>query len=356
MENLIGKRFPSLGKRILYAYIAAYPAFKPVDGVAVESQRQMHAFLRDMLTAYYENPALIGVADEPDDCYQGAQLNNAKPALIKAMEKIEGKFIAAVEPLIELGKHGEIVGDQWRIDKSDRSISKTFAAKLEALGLSVVQDKARSIISSDAYPQMFPAWKAYAAADDERAQKITRVIAFIYQKYLGRVYTTGDHFAALMDDPAALGRLEAFFRARGFACANGDLNNKTRFAYVKWLKEYKGGETASMRVSLNWRKERQLLFEFRVPAFRTLLAGYETWDEELRAFVFSRLKTCDGCGYCTQTDRSGKRPRLCAPLSLGGETAMKCPLFPWFTWNAMTGRDIDLLLRLFDMAEDNRAR
>ncbi len=355
MENMLGKTFPSLGKRILYAYIAAYPAFKPVEGIPAESQRQMHAFLRDMLTAYYENHAMIGVGEEQDDCYLGGQLNNSRPELIKAMEKIEGKFVAAVEPMIELGAHGEATDGKWVVEKADKAVSKALRERLEALGLTVAQTKAETIISSDKYPRMFTAWRAYAAADDRGAQKITRVVAFIYQKYLGRVYTAAEQFAALIPDRAALERLEDFFRARGFVCSNDDLANKTRFAYVKWLKEYAGGETASMRVSLNWRKDRQLIFEFRVPAFRLLLKEYGTWDEETRAFVFGRLKTCDGCGYCTQTDKTGRRPRLCAELVSGGETALKCPLFPWFTWNDPALRGMDKLLSLFEKADAGMA-
>lgn len=41
VENKLGQGFDSLGKRILYSYVATYPDFKPVDnGVNYESQKQ----------------------------------------------------------------------------------------------------------------------------------------------------------------------------------------------------------------------------------------------------------------------------------------------------------------------------
>ncbi len=74
-------------------------------------------------------------------------------------------------------------------------------------------------------------------------------------------------------------------------------------------------------------------------------------DSELQKFVFHRLKTCDICGYCTQTDKSGNRLCLALDLSCEGNTLRKCPLYPNLSWSYINESDIDLILRLFEFSE-----
>lgn len=75
-------------------------------------------------------------------------------------------------------------------------------------------------------------------------------------------------------------------------------------------------------------------------------------DDELKDLVFNRTKTCDGCGYCIQTDKTGKRKRLGLPLRLKDETGVKCPLFPSFTWGNADESVIGHVKKLFDFAEE----
>ena len=126
---------------------------------------------------------------------------------------------------------------------------------------------------------------------------------------------------------------------------------KTRYAEVKWSKEYSKNELAYMRAYFNWRKKNQMVFEFRLPQFRNMLNSYYDMEKELQTFVFGRLKTCDHCGYCTQTDKSGKRPCLAMDLSCNGETLSKCPLYPNLTWNDMNANDLNRMLSLFELSE-----
>lgn len=344
--------FPSLAARVLNAYVAAYPVFKAADGVDEASQRDFHAFMKDALTDMYQRPSIIG-ADEtvPDDCYHGGQLNNTKPALIAAMEKVESKFASFIESLMTLGKCGQAVGQTLVIDKTAKTVGASLCEKLAAVGIDVSREKTRAVLSCPAHPALFPAFCAYARCDDEAATKISRVMRFVHARYFGRVYNVSDFFGALLPNRSAADALEAFFSARGYQLYNEDINNKTRYAYVKWLKEYPKGETGSLRVSYNWRKDEPLIFEFRVPGFRALLADFDVWDDALKRFVLSHLKTCDGCGYCNQTDKTGKRPRLTMQLTCDGKASGKCPLYPWFVWNDMQESDLAHMRTLFDMAE-----
>lgn len=350
IPNMLGKGFPTLAQRVYYSYIATYPVFKPLPGISEASQRDMYDFMAHTLKVIYEQPSIVGAAEEPDDCYTGWALNNSKPELIKAMEKIEAKFVSFIESLIQTGKRGAVEDDSFIIHKTDMTVSKALRQRLEAVGIAVSQDKTGAVLRCPDYPKLFPAWRAYSLFDNEGDQKVTRAITFIHARYEGKTNRATEFFSGLISDTSRMEALESFFEERGFTLSNFDIGNKTRFAYVKWLKEFPDKETASMRVSFNWRKDKQLIYEFRLPRFRLMLNDYGDMDDDMKAFIFSRLKTCDNCGYCTQTDKSGKRKRLAMPLVSRGDAADKCPLFPWFTWTELSSNDMDEMLRLFTLA------
>ncbi len=102
-----------------------------------------------------------------------------------------------------------------------------------------------------------------------------------------------------------------------------------------------------MNIYFDFRKLEQMIFEFKAPHLSKVLRSYDQIDDELKALVFNRTKICDGCGYCIQTDKSGKRKRLAIKLEHYGETSAKYPLFPSFVWNDLTEGMIKIVKKLF---------
>ncbi len=94
-----------------------------------------------------------------------------------------------------------------------------------------------------------------------------------------------------------------------------------------------------------------MIFEFKAPHFSKVLKFYDQMDAELKDMVFNRTKICDGCGYCTQTDKAGKRPRLTQVLELNDDIKPKCPFFPSFVWGSLNKEVISKVKKLFDFAE-----
>lgn len=245
IENKIGQDFNSLAERITYSYVATYPDFKPVDnGVCHESQKQMHDFIGDILLYIYEHTDILGLPNEADAYYENWELNNSKPDLIKAMEKIEGKFAGIIEILIKIGLLGEIDNDKLVIKKEKWSITKPIKEKLERLGISCEQGKEKSVLWLSKYPKIFPAWKSYSEMDNGKDTKISRVMAFIHGRYYGRTYKAVDFFSNLVEDTNLLKDLENYLEKNHFHYDNFELNFKTRYACVRWMKEYPKNETA----------------------------------------------------------------------------------------------------------------
>lgn len=353
-ENKIGKNFNNLAQRVLYSYLSTYPRFIPIENAEAgdKSQNQMYEFMQNTMVYIYNNWGILGIAEEADGYYENWQLNNTNPPLIKAMEKIENKFANFIEMLIKIGYTGEIKENNLIILKSKWSIVKSIKEKLQLIGITCEQTKEYTKLSLPQYPLIFWTWKMYSKNDDQNAPKMTRVMSFIHGRYLGKKYRSSDFFGGLIDNKDVLIDLENYLRGNSFDYVNAEPSTQTRYAQVKWTKEYPKDETAFMKVYFNWRKKNQIVFEFKLPQFRILLNSYDKMDENLKDFVFRRLKICDACGYCTQTDKSGKRQKLAVKLVCKNETLNKCPLYPNFTWNYMDKEDLMNIKKLFEFSEN----
>jgi hypothetical protein len=69
-----------------------------------------------------------------------------------------------------------------------------------------------------------------------------------------------------------------------------------------------------------------------------------------RALIMERIKRCDGCGYCTQTHKTGKRPRACIPTTWDGRTTLFCPYYPVFNccWARLDNGTADKITAYLD--------
>lgn len=87
----------------------------------------------------------------------------------------------------------------------------------------------------------------------------------------------------------------------------------------------------------------------RLPMFKTLLTRAGEMPETAARFIAQNTKTCDGCRYCVQTDKTGERP-LAAIKVLGKP---KCPMFPGFSfnWRALPPELSEGMLSVLDAVE-----
>jgi hypothetical protein len=345
-ENKLGQSFENLGKRIIYSFLATYPEFKPVANCDASelSQRQMYDFLYDTIEIIYNDLPLINVADEPDECYEWWQLNNVKPELILKMQKIEKNLIDFFEYFIKIGLSGEVADNALIINKSDMKISYKTKEKLSLVGLICEETKDRYIISHRKYNELFPAWKLHCSVPKDGIIRSRNMMNFLQGMFGGKQYTASRMFGKICNQEQ-IAELESYFLKKGYTAVNNEMN-------VKYEKEYPKKQKAHMHIYYDWRKKNQMVFGFKVPQFSTVVKSYESMDDELKALVFDRTKTCDGCGYCIQTDKTGKHPRLALPLEFNGKTLLKCPLFPVIAWNNTDETMIRIVKELYDLAED----
>lgn len=345
----LGQPFKSLGARIICAYLASYPEFVPAaDDLYPESQRQLHSFFHDMIEACYQNPELIGISPEPDRCFEERwHLNNRNPELMDAMLKIEKKFLDWVGTLHKLGTMGELRGGCLFVPKSAWKLTSKILEKFLQFGLQSETTPEGVLISCKTYPAIFPALKWRTGIAPGQGGQIACLIRFLLGTVPGRPYRATQMFGKLYADSAWLLDLESFFEKLGYTCSNDE-----RWPSVRWEKEYPGKERGYLHITYRWRDRLQMCFEFRVPSFRLLLGAYDEMEYALKELCFTRTKVCDNCGYCTQTDKSGHRQKLALPLKYPDGEMLKCPLWPWFSWNEPDGETISKMEKLFLFAEE----
>ena len=348
-QMCLGQSFPTLGARIIYAFYAAYPEYVPDASSPDEGRRRLHEFLHEMLGICYRQPELTGIGPEEDKCFQERWLlNNSNPALMDAMLKIEKKFLDFIGVLYKISQVGQASDDHIYIAKADWKLTSKTLDKWEVFGLSSETTPDGVILRSAKYPNIFPAYKRRAedaAAPGGTLQEV--LTRFLFGSIPSRPYRAAEMFGKLYSDAAWLRELESFFEKQGYTVTNAE-----RWLQVRWDKEYRDKERGHMIISFRWRDRLQMCFEFKVPGFRKLLGYYSQMDYELGELCYTRTKVCDNCGYCTQTDKSGKRAKLALPLTYPGGVTLKCPLWPWFTWNDLDMQTVKKMKMLYQFAEE----
>ncbi len=144
-------------------------------------------------------------------------------------------------------------------------------------------------------------------------------------------------FDRLIGADGRLLRLCSELESRGYRridCFNGE---KITLDYVKQhgkkaepLK-WPWGERTHSGVSLTCEELRlaPCFLWVRMPMYKTVLAALDRLPPSTVAFLARYTKTCDGCRYCVQTDKTHTRPL--AAVKIGDKR--KCPHYPGFTMN-----------------------
>ena len=340
----VRKNFDSLAQRIIYAYKCTYPICIPIeeDKASESSQRQMHGFLHDVINRLYNNPGLLNLQEETDDFYEVWMGNNSKPELDGKMRKIEKVLFDFYAYLYKLGVCGEVNDHNLIISKNNMKFVKKRLQQLEQFGLSSVSNDISTIFYCEKYPELFPAWKLLC--DKKESSAKVNIARFIYCMYDISKFNAEHLFGNLIDDSNLIRELERYFDEKGFHKSFDEFG-------IHWDKEYLDKQKGNAGFSFHWKKREQMAFSFRVPNFRIALSHFEEMNHVLKELTFSRTKICDGCGYCTQMDKTGKRMPLTLDIKYDGKMLGKCPLFPNLTWRNIDNIEVEHIKELFDFTE-----
>ena len=347
-ENKVGKEFDSIAQRLAYSYMALYSKFVPADikEVTVEAQKQTHDFLGGVLCKIYENPAIIGLPLDKDDCFDGEMFKD-KPELTKKMKSLEKKFLGFFDFIYEFGVAGELRENKLYIANTKMKPQKSKLALLEQIGLKseIIADGV--IIYSDEYPELCSGLKCLSAicelADGDMPNRITkqstsremfmRCLFDFNNVSLDRLYGDFEQSGPYLKE------LEDYFISKGYGYHN----------YSGLHKAYPNKQSGSFKVGFGWKSKNQLGYGIDAPSVRVLIEHFNEMDDELKDFVFSRTNICNNCGYCAQI---GKKEIVAVKLTHNGETLIKCPYYPGFGWGSLDEKIVSVAKKFCDFYDD----
>ena len=342
-ESKIGKSFNSLAERVIYGYKCTFPDCLPVaeDKVSEISQRHMHGFFREAICSIYKNPSLLNLPTEKDDFFENWEMMNSRPELIESMRKIEIALLNFYGYLYKLGENGEVKDNKLYISSDKMKFLNKRLMQLKQIGLLSESVKGTTIFYCEKYPELFPAWKLLCKT---KLVSIKHEIArFIYCMYDVSKYKAEHLFGKITGSSTYIRDLEDYFRDNGYNCLFNDYG-------IHWERVYPDKQKGKADFFFDWRRRDQMSYIFHVPSFRSALTYFNRMDNDLKDLTFSRTKKCDGCGYCTQMDKSGKRKPLTITLEYNGQKASKCPLFPNLTWRHIDEQEVKIIKKLFNFA------
>ncbi len=373
-ENRIGSDFDNVSQRLVYNYIATQPELRPVpsDAASETAQRQFYDFVCGIYTALYHDPTLIGMTTDPDETEdrpnpdrvykdEARKHLDARKLRRKNEDKIEGLF-DSMQRMGELGTVGDgaLVVEKEALGLTKRAYT-SLVKQLTALGLQCAEDDGVLRVQTDAYPEMWDAWKLLATLGAAEADvydarwrqevgdkaDLAKWQITTHMRYLGQIKNrifkralfdpAYDYALELMgglsDDAEAFHQFVEMLLAQGFEQSSdwGSGTDVTNFETLAFTKTYAGPEGEPLRLrfitQFESRYHRQLLTKFIEDkvAVKTLLRQLDALPEPLQDLVYGFTGECRACGFCNQTNR--KLPFNSIPAIYRGKPVEMCYYF-----------------------------
>ncbi len=340
-----------------YARAAAY--FISTCAPAPEGEARLAAYrlITGLYALAYDDAAALGWKPLPDASFAPFEQQKGREKDIKSIRDAIAKIEALAKELFDLAEAGQAQEDGLLLPEGSPAPKRALTKALAALGYAF-EDGGRRLSLPRGCAM---ALKELCAISREHIIPITdgpkEDKAFLY--FSRCVFDPHDNWTAKAFDSLLgangllidlCGELEKRSYQR-IDCRDG---KKISLDYVKQhgkkaepVKMAWGERTHSgIEVSFEELRMEPCFVWLRMPMFKTVLAQAERLPATVLDFILNWTKTCDGCRYCVQTDKTGTRPL--AAVKLNGKN--KCPLYPGFTmnWRALTPELCGSLLSVLD--------
>lgn len=331
----MGTVFKNLEQRIVGSYIDTFPTFIPekCNEVTESEQKQFYNFIKNIYLKIFDNPLLLYTKLNEDDFYT-YRFNKAfdkKPKLYEQMQSDVKKLEEFLNVLFEIGISGHIGADKLIIDNSIK-VNKKHLSILEQCGLTSAKENHQTAFFYDNGNEMFRVWKWMATRLGASKLSFSRCLFNSEYSY------ASDVFSRLLGNEKAFYALEKYLMENGYI----RIENRDNQIALDYIKNY---DKKDMPVKDSWAERthggislkyyyyvaKPACISLRVPKLKEILNNFDLMEDELKDFVVKRNKKCDGCRYCVQTDKTGKRNLIFTTVSFDKKYNL-CPLFPGFNY------------------------
>lgn len=309
--------YSSLEQRIAAGYLEQFPAFVPAGDAPVSAgeQRAFYELMKSLYQLLRDEPALFAPALHGDDAFPTRyKTGYGKPELQANVSKGRRAINSLLACMYQMGRSEAV-----RLSRRQRHI-------LSALG---VGDAAG----------LPPAWRWMAARPGADP------VAFAYCRFDPSHVYSAEVYGRLLG-AGAFRQLEVWMLSQGYRAYDlyhtdyVDFQLTLTYANPAWDAarpnqgfEYKIRHTG-IAAQYDICVRNPVSVGLCIPGgLKFFLERFSAMDQGLQDFVLGRTKACDGCRYCVQTDKTGRRPLAAVPVSHRGASHKLCPYFPGYTFS-----------------------
>lgn len=336
------EKYGNLEQRMTSAYLAMLPDFVPKEEAEVGTvqQKEFHDLMKTLYRLLSDDPSLLVPTLHEDDAFPTRYKKGyGKPELEANVLKIERAMKKLLNIMFLAGQGADV--------KPDRRQQRILAH----LG---IRD----------FGRLPAAWTWMANRPNADP------VAFAYCLFDRDHVYSADIYARLLGE-GPFRRLEHWMLSRGYRAYDiyktdwVDYQLKLAYANPVWGEERPGGgneykiKHTGISAQYDAYVRNPVALGLCIPyGLKPFLEHFDEMGQGNQAFVMERTKRCDGCRYCVQTDKGGKRPLASIPISYEGKEHKLCPYFPGYSysWTDIDDALVDRLTAFLDFMDAWRGR
>lgn len=351
MQGMIDKSFENLAQRSIYYFLATYPSFNPInsDYANAYEQKAAYEFIKGIYERLYEQPELLGFKLSADDAFKDWEPQKAKPGLAPAIRSTIKRLEEFIALLWRISIHGQAEERLLLVKKQDVEMKPSSVKQLATFGVRVSKKEMEYVLE---FPFNVKGLQLLAGVSAQNVKQPEDGRQRPYLLFSRGVFDVAapwsrEVFGNMFEDRKPFDTLIDFLELNGYKrIDNKEYNNQISLDYIKcygksedelkwaWAERTHGG----IEIVYEEIKKNQPLISLRIPYFGEILKNSGNMNQQVKDFIISSTKKCDGCRYCVQTDKTGKRPFAYVPV----DNYMLCPLFAGFQyrWKSLDDKTV----------------
>lgn len=323
------KSFNLLHQRIFYNYLLCLSPFKPVksDLADEQAQEQLHRFCGVVLCSAFENPELLGLKAQPDDCFELYVCNNRKPELSKSFRRYGELTESFYRFLCYAALNGTISGSTLTValDKQQMKAAKEALAFLPYLGFGVVKDSLSVTLTASKYPRIFPAMRLLASVNAPGGEITGKTLfSFAMCVFSGDI----DYLIPMIERKMDL---ESGFFAPYFERMLGmgyrferDWGWGAEGPYFSF--QFNNG-VSGVHICFQIHKKHQIYFQLGSQiGVKAICEDFDSQPAHIQDYLLDRLSDCNNCLGCT---KGGRNAKFAVEVDENGAKCLLCPNSFW---------------------------
>ena len=256
------------------------------------------------------------------------------------------------------GLNGQVVNDTLVVESSmTKPKAKTiYLDYMKLLGFVIEKSKSQIVFSYPNAPDILNAWKLLAEVSNDFGKTTPWENGTLFN-FVACVYD-GDYMYWLDRSNDLLGAAPGFLRSvfqnykdQGYSLMIYGSLSANEFDMVCTTKKEVSGASFSYRTR---EKDAYVYKPSNYIGLKAILEQYDTLTEEMKNFLATTCKQCDGCLFCTK----GKNNKVHAQVvNFEGQDRKLCPNYPNMWWsNQDITNDVVMLVRDYNELQESNGK